>query len=125
MPESFIRRALSRALFDRRGIRQILYGAGTTLDVDIVAFEEVRLPAHIGRVELRCVVVGDRTVRFSRSIRVERAIANASGDASAEAIVQALSTALADAIDILADSTAAELRVEASTRPSDAASATR
>ncbi len=30
MPESFIRRALSRALFDRRGIRQILYGAGTT-----------------------------------------------------------------------------------------------
>jgi cholesterol transport system auxiliary component len=120
MPESYVRRELCRALFDRRGIRQIMYGAGTTLDVDIVAFEEVRMPTHVGRVELRYVVVGDRTVLFSRSVLVERAIATTTSDDAADSIVQALSRALVDAIDILADATVTELRAEASIRPPDA-----
>jgi cholesterol transport system auxiliary component len=124
MPESYVRRELSRALFDRRGVRQIMYGPGTALDVDLVAFEEVRVPKHVGRVELRFVVVGDRSVRFTRSIAVERAVGNVTGDAAAGAIVQALSTAMVEAVDTLAERTVEELRIEASTRGPDAGAAT-
>jgi len=112
-PESYVRRALARALFDRRGVRQITYGAGTTLDVDLIAFEEVLKPEHVGRVELTYSLSDDRVVRLSRSITVERAVPDAKGDAAADAVVQALSRALIDSVDILADKTAAELRIEA------------
>jgi len=113
-PEVYVRRALQRALFDRRGIRQIMYGSGTTLDVDVIAFEEVRAPKHIGRVQLAYTMVDDRVVRFARSVAVERPIANASGEASADATVEALSAALVDAVDALADQAAAELHTEES-----------
>jgi cholesterol transport system auxiliary component len=113
-PESYVRRELGRALFDRRGIRQILYGAGTTLDVDVMAFEEVRAPAHVGRVQIDYSLVDHRVVRFARSVTIERAIAPATGDAEADAIVMALSTALVDAVNILADKATAELRAEGS-----------
>jgi cholesterol transport system auxiliary component len=111
-PEFYVRRALTRALFDRRGIRQVVYGAGTTLDVDVLAFDEVRAPVHVGRVQLDYSLVDHRVVRFSRSITVERPIADAAGDAAADAIVAALSRALVDSVDILADRIAAELRAE-------------
>src|SRR5258706_12526192 len=62
-PESYVRRALARALFDRRGVRQITYGAGTTLDVDLIAFEEVLKPEHVGRVELTYSLSDDHVVR--------------------------------------------------------------
>jgi len=114
-PDFYVRRALTRALFDRRGIRQIAYGAGATLDVDVIAFEEVRAPAHVGRIVLDYSIVDHRVVRFARSITIERPIAYATGDAAADAIVGALSTALVDSVNILADQTATELRAEGST----------
>jgi cholesterol transport system auxiliary component len=124
-PESYVRRELGRALFDRRGVRQIMYGAGSTLDVDVIAFEEVRGPAHVGRVELTYVVVGDRTVQFAHSITVERPIANTTASAAADSIVQALGRALVDAVEIVAEGTCKELRVEAATGLPSAAAATR
>ncbi|MGA3121857.1 MAG: ABC-type transport auxiliary lipoprotein family protein [Polyangiaceae bacterium] len=113
-PESYVRRELARALFDRRGIRQIAYGAGATLDVDVRAFEEVRAPAHVGRVTIDYSLVDHRVVRFARSVTIERAIAPATGDAEADAIVMALSTALVDSVNIVADKATAELRAEGS-----------
>lgn len=122
-PGVYVRRALTRALFDRRGLRQIVSGVGPTLDVDVIAFEEVLAPAHVGRVQLTYSIYDDRVVRFARSITVERPVAKAAGDAEADAVVQALSTALVDAVDGLADQTAAELRLETSPTGSDAAAA--
>ncbi|MDP9152265.1 MAG: PqiC family protein [Myxococcota bacterium] len=119
-PETYVRRALTRALFDRRGIRQIVYGAGSTLDVDVIAFEEVRLAAHVARIQLMYSLSDDRVVRLAGSVTVERPIAVAAGDAAADAVVQALSVALADAVDIVADKTAAELRAEAAAAKSAA-----
>lgn len=123
-PEIYVRRALSRALFDRRGIRQVVYGAGATLDVDVIAFEEVRVPAHVGRVQLTYSVYDDRVVRLAGSITVERPISVAAGDAAADAIVQALSLALADSVDLVAEKTVAELRAEAATTARDGSAAT-
>lgn len=111
-PEAYVRRALARALFDERGVRQVLSGVSVTLEVDVVAFEEVREPAHVGRVELVYLVYDDRVVRLSRSVVVERLIAPAKGVDSANQVVLSLSEALASAVEAVADATAAELRAE-------------
>jgi cholesterol transport system auxiliary component len=111
-PEAYVRRALARALFDERGVTQRLSGAGTTLDVDIVAFEEVRAPAHVARIKLVYAIYDDRVVRLSRSIVIERPILPSKDDAAANEIVQAISLALATAVETVADATASELRSE-------------
>jgi cholesterol transport system auxiliary component len=111
-PEAYVRRVLARDLFDRRGVREVVSGVGTTLDVDVVAFEEVMAPQHVGRIELTYVLYDDRVVRLSRSITVERPIAAAKGDAAAGAAVQAMAEALWAAVDGVADATVAELRTE-------------
>jgi len=111
-PEAYVRRALARALFDDRGMTQLLSGVGPTLDVDIVAFEEVRKPAHVARIKLVYEIYDERVVRLSRSVVVERPIAPSKDDAAAGEAVQAISLALAAAVDAVADSAALELRSE-------------
>ncbi len=111
-PEAFVKRALAHALFDRRGVRQVVSGISATLEVDVVAFEEIREPAHVGRVELTYAIYDDRVARLSRTIAVDRPIVSAKGDAAANAVVQALAEALSSAVDTIADSTVAELRAE-------------
>lgn len=111
-PESYVRRALARALFDERGLRQVLSGASLTLEVDVVAFEEVRAAAPFGRIELSYVLYDDRMVRLSRSVVVERPISVTKGADAASETVQALSDALVAAVDSIAEATATELRTE-------------
>jgi len=122
-PEAYVRRALGRALFHRVGIRQIAYGSGTTLDVDVIAFEEVRGPPHVGRVDLDYSLVDHGLVLFTQSVAIERPIANTKGDAVADGIVEAVSMALSEAVDRLADRVAVELRAESSTAPPDGTAA--
>jgi cholesterol transport system auxiliary component len=111
-PEAYVKRALARALLDRRGVRQILSGVGTTIEVQVVAFEEVREPAHVGHVELSYIVFDERAVRLSRSVAVDHPIVEAKGDAEANAVVLALAQAMSAAVDTVADSALAELRTE-------------
>jgi len=111
-PESYVRRALARAIFDDRGVSQVLSGASVTLEVDVVAFEEVREPIHVGRIALDYVLYDDRVVRLSRSIVVERPIPQTKGGDAAREAVQALSDALGSAVDSVAEATAKELRAE-------------
>jgi cholesterol transport system auxiliary component len=111
-PEAYVRRALARALFDERGMTQRLSGAGTTLDVDVVAFEEVRAPAHVARIKLVYAIYDDRVVRLSRSLVVERPIPPSKDDAAAGEVAHAISVALVAAVDAVADAAAAELRSE-------------
>ena len=119
-PEVYVRRALVQALFARHGLRQIVYGRGTTLDVDVLAFEEVLAPRHVARVVLAYSMVDDRIVRSARSILVERPIANVPKDMAPSAMVEALSAALADAADAVANRAVGELRAEQAARAANA-----
>ena len=58
-PEAYLRRALSRALFEEQGVRQIVAGPGTTLDVDLDAFQELRFPRHAARMRITWVLRDD------------------------------------------------------------------
>ncbi len=111
-PETYVRRAVERELFDAHGLRRVVAGAATTLDVNVVAFEEVRQPSHVGRVELTFVLYDDRSVRVSRTVVIDRPIADAKGDAAADAAVSAIGDALSAAVVEVGGSVVTELRSE-------------
>ncbi len=105
-PEAYVRRALTRALFETRPIDQAVGGAAPTLDVELVAFEEVRRELrHAGRVELRYVLHDERAVLARGVVAVER---DAAGPAI-EQVVAAIGSALDAAVGQLADRVSAVL----------------
>lgn len=99
-PEAYVRRALVRKLLDERGFERATGGSAPTLDVDVVAFEEVRTPRlHGARVEVRYQLRGDDRVLDEGTIAVDRA---ARGDRF-EDVVAAVSEALDEVTDSVAD----------------------
>jgi cholesterol transport system auxiliary component len=73
-PEAYLKRALRRALFEEQGVRQIVSGPGTTLDVDLDAFEELRSPRHAARMQVTWILHDDSQVLVQETFTVERAI---------------------------------------------------
>jgi len=91
-PEAYVRRALERALFDTHRFDQAV-GGGTapTLDVDVVAFEEVRRGTRrFGRVVLDYELRDDRRVLAHGTVATER---------EAAPRIDAVVAAIGDALD--------------------------
>jgi ABC-type uncharacterized transport system auxiliary subunit len=113
-PESYLRRALARSLFERHQLREIVSGAGPALEIDLDAFEEMRAPRRVARISITWRLRGDRTILVQRTLTVERPIsvdgADASGDSDpAPAIVAALTEAMAAAVDTIVADVVSEL----------------
>jgi cholesterol transport system auxiliary component len=110
-PEEFVKRSLSRALFQERGLEQGLLGNLPTVDVEVLAFEEVRKGAsRAGRVELHYSLHDDHVVMSSGDLVVEHDAASA----DIGAVVAAISSALSDATAQVADAIVNRLQ-----KPSD------
>jgi cholesterol transport system auxiliary component len=104
-PDLYVRRSLSRALFDAAPFEQAIDSEAPTLDVDVLAFEEVRRGAsRAGRVELRYEVRDDKRVVAHGTIAIERA-----AGAGIEGVVAAIGRALDDATSGLASRIAEQL----------------
>jgi cholesterol transport system auxiliary component len=118
-PESYLRRGMQRALFERAGLRQILSGAGPTLDLELDAFDELRGPASAARVRVTWTLHDDQTVLAQNTVTVERALALTANrpDAAPSALVAAMSEALGDAIAAIVGGVLPELSLPASPRP--------
>jgi cholesterol transport system auxiliary component len=92
-PEDYLRRALAHALFDERGLTQVVAGGGPTLDVELLAFEEVRRRgARVGRVTLHYALHDDRNVLASDTVTVD-----VPAQRGMREVVAAISAALNDA----------------------------
>ena len=62
-PEHYMRRAIGRTLFEQGAFRRALTGRATTLDVELLDFEEVKTPTqHAARIAVRVVVASDRVL---------------------------------------------------------------
>jgi cholesterol transport system auxiliary component len=89
-PELYVRRALDRTLFEDRGFRRELEGGAPTLDVEVLAFEEIKTAsAHAARVVLRIVLSADHVLFEDTAGVLERV----TGDRF-EDVVAAMSRAL-------------------------------
>lgn len=108
-PDAYLRRALSRVLFEEQGLHSVMRGAGPTLDVELLRFEEVMAPQHVGRVKVAFALSDERVVSLQQTFLVDRPIA----DASPEAVAQAMGEALRDAVDAIAGHVTADLAAAA------------
>jgi cholesterol transport system auxiliary component len=105
-PESYLRRALARALFEESGLRQVISGAGPTLEAEMTSFEEVRGPKPFVRVSITVVVHDDSVARLRHTFTVDRPL---DGNTAPEQIVQALGVALTQVTDEIAKATVTTL----------------
>jgi cholesterol transport system auxiliary component len=71
-PELYVRRGLARTLFEERGMRRALAGQAPIVDVEVLAFEELRRERPAARIQLRVVVHDDRDSLLEKTITVER-----------------------------------------------------
>ena len=96
-PEVFVRRALERALFDDGAARESESGDVPTLDVEVVAFEELRSGIRrAGRVELRYTLHDDDRVLDSGTVVMERPADGNDMGAIVPAIAEAMQGAVAE-----------------------------
>jgi cholesterol transport system auxiliary component len=112
-PESYLRRALERELFERRGIRRVLSGSGTTLDVELTAFEELKGKKPSVRVALHVTLHDEERATFERSLVRDQPLPEAGDDP--RRVAQALGLALSAAVSEVSDEVARSLRARPAT----------
>jgi cholesterol transport system auxiliary component len=114
-PEQYLKRRLSRVLFQERGLRHVVGGNAPTLDVELTAFEEIRGTTRIARVQIAVELHDQRVMLWEETVTVELPVpANPRSD-PADAVVQTLGQALRVAVDRIADRVGSELATEAAT----------
>jgi cholesterol transport system auxiliary component len=88
-PDQYLSRRLAHVLFEERGLHRVVAGAAATLEVELVAFEEIRAPRRAARVEVIARLRDQRTVRWEETLTVEEPIAVTKGADLAEGMVEA------------------------------------
>ena len=102
-PEEFLKRLLERALFEERGLRHVVGGAGPTLDAQLTAFDEVRVPQHLARAQVAARLHDDHLVLWEETLTVDRPVVERKDGDLAAATVDALGRAMQAAVDQVAD----------------------
>ena len=105
-PDAYVRRAVTRALFQERGVEQVLSGGGHVLDVDLLALDELTGDSPKVRVTLVYSLHDDVRVALENTITIEKPIAKKD---DAHAKVTAFREALHEAIATVADQTVVKL----------------
>jgi len=101
-PEVYLRRQLARAFFEQRGLVESLSEHAITLDVDLIAFEELEQP-HVARMQARLLLRSDRLALLEETITVEQPVLKSADGDEARAVVGALSLALRAGVARIAD----------------------
>jgi cholesterol transport system auxiliary component len=114
-PELCLKRLLERMLFEKRGLRHVVGGAGPTLDVQLTAFDEIRFPQRLARVQVIASLHDERLVLWEETLTVDRLVVEeGNGDLALET-VEALGEAMQTAVDRVADSVVRELEARRGT----------
>ena len=111
-PDGYLKRRLSRALFEERGLRRVVGGAAATLEVELIAFDEIRVPKRIARVQVIVRLSGPRLVRWEETLTVDQPLAAASKGDGADAAVEGLGAALREIVERIADRVVRELALD-------------
>jgi cholesterol transport system auxiliary component len=92
-PEVYVRRALTRALFEDGDLHRTLGGDAPMLDVELLSFEEIKMPTqHTAHIALRIVLSNDR-VLLEQTVTVSEPIPRDDFDDVVAALARALDRA--------------------------------
>lgn len=95
-PETFVRRELTRSLFETQGVRRVVGAIAPTLDVELIAFDELRLKAsRAARIQLKFTLYADEAVLLEETLTTDRSVPGE--NPRIEDVIAAMSAAL-DAI---------------------------
>lgn len=100
-PETYVRRELGRSLYEAHGFHRVIGGTAPTIEVEVLAFDDMRLQTgRAARVQLKVIVFEGSGVMFEDTITVDRPV---SGDKpKIEDVVAAMSGALEQACEQIA-----------------------
>jgi len=92
-PETYVRREIGRSLFEEHGFRRVLDGDAPTLEVEVSAFDDLRLKTgRAVQVQLRLILYEDAGVLFEETLTVDRAVVG--DNPGIEEVVAAMAAAL-------------------------------
>jgi cholesterol transport system auxiliary component len=109
-PEAYLRRALEQALFEQRGVTRSMAGVAPQLNVELLAFDEVRKPKPGVLVQLKVLLVQGGTAQLEETVAIERPIDADPNKDRPTLVAQGLAQALDAAVQQLADRILTELR---------------
>lgn len=113
-PQEFVRRALTRDLYEKAGLSRVVSGLAPTLEVELTAFEEVRDGTRKrARVVLQTVLHDERLQLSQHVVEVESELEGGGDDA--QSLVAALGQALAKAAAQVTEQTLVTLREKPAT----------
>jgi hypothetical protein len=72
----------------------VVRGVGPTLDVELIGFEEVTGPRHVGRVTLALTLSDERVASLQQTVSFERPVVVQPGEDEAAAVARALGEAM-------------------------------
>lgn len=104
-PERFLERLLSHVLFEERGLRHRVGGAGPTLDVRLVAFDEIQAAPRRARAQAVAVLKDGGRVIWEETLTVEAPVLAQKGGDPVLETVDALAEALRGLADRIAERT--------------------
>jgi cholesterol transport system auxiliary component len=103
IPEEYMRRALERELFERRGVQRVIVGTAPTLDVEVTAFEELRSGSTQARLALRLSLRNEGLALLEDSVEIVQPVEGESHADAEQALTMAFAAALAEAAQTVAD----------------------
>lgn len=112
-PDGYLRRQLVHELFEVRGARRVVSGAGATLDVELVSFEEVREGKPRARLGLRFSLREEHRSLLERAIVVEEPLGAGASEDAGRALAAAMALALERAVNEVADQVVRQLEAPA------------
>lgn len=116
-PAEYLKRRLARVLFEWRMIHRVVGGAAPTLEVDLVAFEEIRAPKRLARIQAVVRLQDQHAVRWEEMLTVEQPFVVTPAGDPASPMVEALGLALGKLVDRIADRVVNELSLPLSLVP--------
>jgi ABC-type uncharacterized transport system auxiliary subunit len=90
-------------------LRHVVGGSAPTLEVELTAFEEIRKPKRIARVQVSVRLQDSRLVRWEETLTVDQPVNEAKKEAPVDAMVEALGIALVAVVNRVAERVTKEL----------------
>jgi uncharacterized lipoprotein YmbA len=108
-PDQVLERALSRALFEERGLRRVVSGPAPSLEVELVSFDEIQGSQRGVRIELVVLLYDEGVALLEETMSVEKPVPESDELDEWQEFAKVAGEALREIVDRVADRVVARL----------------